>query len=61
MGEKKLESQYINIEQAMRIYGFKYSTLRKKISAKVIPSYKPAREILIKVTDLEAYMKKCKT
>jgi excisionase family DNA binding protein len=59
MGEKKLD-QYLTIAEAAQLLKMGTSTLRQKIKLGLLPTYKPALKILIKVTDLDAYVKRCK-
>jgi excisionase family DNA binding protein len=46
----------VGIEDAAKIVGVSIHTLYKKAAARIIPSYKPGKELQFKVTDLVAYV-----
>jgi excisionase family DNA binding protein len=64
MGEKKLEpkpnAKYLTLEQASDIYAIPVSTLRKRIDERRLVATKPGRNVLIKIEEMELFMKKSK-
>jgi excisionase family DNA binding protein len=57
MGEKKMDAAYMTMDQASQYSGISINTLRKKVAAKAFPSYKPGKRILLRVVDLDAYIR----
>ncbi len=58
MGEKKLK--YLTLAEASAESSIPVSTLRKKITAGLLPAYKPSKSILILESELILFIKKSK-
>lgn len=55
MGDK---TDFLTLKEAAKLYGTSVNTLRRRIKEGKLPSYMPFGELLLKIEDIEKYIKK---
>ena len=54
------EKKYLTLEQAAKVAQMPAPTLRKKISAGLLPGYKPGKHVLVEAQELELFIRRSK-